>query len=94
VKVYLFGGIAMVVVLAAILHPAKSAALSVAQAPMQPGLKTRLHRHAVTAHPLVVYVAGALIYPGLFRLPRGARAVDAVRRRVACVPTRMRRRLI
>lgn len=42
--------------------------------------------HASPAGAIVVYVAGAVVHPGVYRLPAGARADDALRRAGGALP--------
>lgn len=79
-RMLIFAG-AAVIVLLALWHPAAApSAPVVATQPIrrvQPSIKGRSSAAAPLA---VVYVAGAVVHPGLYSLPAGARIDDAVRR--------------
>lgn len=76
-KKYLFGGLALAAGIAAMLHPPQAKQAIVA-ATASPGL--RVHRTlATSAAYAVVYVAGAVNTPGLYRLPVGSRAFAALK---------------
>lgn len=62
--------------IATFLHgPPHPAAVTVQSASLP---RSPLHRRMRTQSGLVVYVAGAVRHPGIYRLPAGVRAVDAV----------------
>lgn len=61
----------------AIWHPVKPAAPHVL-APARAPMARRVRRLASPASDAVVYVAGAVAKPGIYRVPLGARAADAV----------------
>lgn len=82
-KRWIFIPIAAVIAVLAIWHPApKPALLLPASAPP----RLRGHRSAPTAAAVVVYVAGAVRHPGVFRLPAGSRGQDAIARAGGFVP--------
>lgn len=79
VRILVIAAVALVA-LFAVAHPARAPIQADAVAPHSDDASPRRHRRNVPAatQSIVVYVAGAVVKPGIYRLPSGARAADAV----------------
>lgn len=76
-KRYVWAGVIVAVGIAAFLHP-PSSSRGVVQV-QTPGVTGTARVHRSLPLQIVVYVAGAVVRPGLYRLAAGSRGVDAVR---------------
>lgn len=70
----------IIILALALWHPAPQPAFTaIASSPAVRALSSgRRYAHRSAAERAVIYVAGAVVKPGLYRLPSGARAADAV----------------